>query len=128
MVLPDISNQITKALQKEHKHVKIRSDELIHAFKQGMCAKGGEDNPATQRFQEMCVNTPTMRRVEKTISAASNDSKNVLEKMFGDTESFMTDVIGNTTNEEAFKVDEGVFNGGPYMGLIRRTMEKKKKN
>jgi hypothetical protein len=62
MVLPDISNQITKALQKEHKHVKIRSDELTHAFKQGMCAKGGEDNPAIQRFQEMCVNTPSMRR------------------------------------------------------------------
>ena len=66
--------------------------------------------------------------MEKTISAASNDSKNALEKMFGDKESFMTDVIGNATDEEAFKVDEGVFNGGPYMGLIRRAMEIVSKN
>lgn len=61
MVLPGISNQITEALQKEQKYAKIKSDELIHAFKQGLCAKGGEDNPAIQRFQEVCVNTPTMR-------------------------------------------------------------------
>ena len=40
----------------------------------------------------------------------------------------MTDVIGNATNEDAFKVDEGVFNGGPYMGLIRRAMEIVSKN
>ena len=48
--------------------------------------------------------------------------------MFGDEESFMTDVIGNATNEDAFNVDKGVFNGGPYMGLIHRAMEIVAKN
>ena len=124
MVLPDISDQIIKALQKGNKYVKINSDELEHTFKQALCAKGGEDNPRIQSFHEMCSKTPTMRRLEKTISAASNDSKNALNRMFehGDEGSFMTDVIGSTTDEDAFK-DDVVFRGGPYMGLIRRTME-----
>ena len=124
MVLPDISNKIFKAIQEGENQININIDELKHTTRQALCAKGGEDNPGIKSFQKMCKRTPTMRRCTHVMSAAADDSKVVLEKMFKKGQnSLMSDFIETATNENAFSTDDSVLSSDPLMGLVGKAMK-----
>ena len=72
----------------------------------------------------MCKRTPTMRRFTHVMSAATDDSKVVLEKMFSkDQNSLMSDFIETATNENAFSTDDSVLSSDPLMGLVGKAMK-----